>query len=441
MRILILEDDLFYLSRLSKIAEEFGLVHSTSNPTEAINLINNDHFDLLITDIDLKAKQNGLSVAKVAIKKEIDTFVLSSHDSEEFIYQAYKLGCKHFLQKKNFVQELPKYLVKFIKNKGLDLNKIFNEDFITQDSKTMEDVKNLLNSNLKNKTILITGETGVGKTELAKIIHQVVYTKSEPFIHLNCSEIAESLLESELFGHEKGAFTGADRKKEGKLSLANNGVLFLDEISSMSTGMQQKLLRAIEEKSFYPLGSTRSQNINFTLITATCDDLIDLMAQKKFRKDLFFRISGHNLVLSPLRERQHDIELLTKKFLNNSPRKIVLEEGAIESIRSYRWPGNVRELKKVIDLLANHTKGIITQDDFKAFSNDIYQETGTHKLLSHEQEGFILKHGLRSFIEHIEQEITKTVFTKNKGKVTHCIKDLKVSSSAFYRMLEKHTPA
>lgn len=438
MKILIVEDDLFYLKRLSAVTQEYGLIHTTSSANEAKSLLSSDHFDLLITDIDLKSNITGLKLAKIALQRKIPTFILSSHESENLIEEAYELGCEHFLQKNNFHIELPKYLDQFIKHKSINFTEIFNKKFITQDKKIKSDITNLLNSNLKNKTILITGETGVGKTQIAKIFHESIYTKEAPFIHLNCSEVSESLIESELFGHEKGSFTGADKQKKGKLTLAHNGTLFLDEVSSMSPGMQQKLLRAIEEKSYYPIGSTKPIKSNFTLITATCDDLIEMMAQKKFRKDLFFRISGNNLILSPLRDRPNDIKLLIKKFLKISARKIIIKEEAIHEMLNYSWPGNIRELKKMVDQF-NYTKnGIIDRNTVQSFINDIFTHSNTHTFLNDLQTKFILENGLRVFIDKIEREITKSVYEKNKGKITYCIKDLKVSTSAFYRMLEKH---
>jgi transcriptional regulator with PAS, ATPase and Fis domain len=279
----------------------------------------------------------------------------------------------------------------------------------------------------------MTGETGVGKTLIAKLLHEQTYDSSKPFIHINCSEIAENLMESELFGHKKGAFTGALTDKSGKLSLANGGTLFLDEVGTMPMSMQQKLLNAIDLKTFYPVGSEHPVKSEFTLITATCDDLFEKIHKDEFRKDFFFRISGINLDISPLRSRPSDIPLLIKHFLSNLPRKIIIKSEALDKLKTHQWPGNIRELQKQIDRLSSQNKGIIGVDDIDFSTMPSIKSTG---YLTEEQKDFIAVNGLRKFISKIEEETLLETLKRHQGKITHAIKELRISSSAFYRIFE-----
>jgi transcriptional regulator with PAS, ATPase and Fis domain len=265
---------------------------------------------------------------------------------------------------------------------------------------------------------------------LAKFIHELSSNGSkQPFIHLNCSEISESLLESELFGHEKGAFTGAIKNKKGMLELADGGILFLDEIATMPMTLQKKLLKAIEEKAFYPVGSEALVTSRFRLISATCENLQDKILKGEFRSDLYFRIEGFNVHLKALRERTDDLADLVKSFQKKSERRFIFEPEAKEMFRTYAWPGNIRELAKVMDILQLKENGKVTTLDLKK----LFAETKQVEALNIDE---VKEMGLNSYVEKMEMAIVSATLKKNKDKVRKTLTDLKLSNNAFYRILE-----
>lgn len=431
--ILIVEDDKYFRLGIKSTIKDLCLINETDNLEDAIQTLESQPIDFCIVDLNLgKNEYGGLKVLEFCQQKGIDSIVLSSTNDIEITEKVYSLGCQHFLVKSQYKKHLPYYVEKLSKSLDSEIESFFQEEFITQDKNLKSQVRELLEYDLRGRRILITGETGVGKSLLGKLIHKVHFNESE-FVHLNCSEISESLLESELFGHVKGAFTGAIKDKVGLLAKANNGVLFLDEIATMPMTMQKKLLNAIESGEFYPVGSDKPQRSYFTLISATCEDLIEKVHEEQFRKDLFFRISGFNLNIPALSERRNDLNLLIDHFLSQSPRRILLKDDARLRLLNYTWPGNIRELKRVMDSLIFSNLGIVNVDDIK-----IIDDTSSEKesLLTRDHEDFIINYGLREYMKKIEKEITINILEKNKGKVAKTIKDLKISASAFYRIQE-----
>jgi DNA-binding NtrC family response regulator len=437
IRILIVEDDRYFRLALKHLLQDYGIIDEADSEESARELLHHNYYDLALIDMQLDREDSGINILELAKSNRIHSIILSSNTDEAITEKAYQVGCDHFLSKIYYKDSLVPYVVKFIKNQKHEiLHQFIKDEFITQDKELIQSLKQLTEINLKNRHIFITGETGVGKTLIGKLLHRIHHSESEPFVHLNCSEIPENLLEAELFGSKKGAYTGATQDKKGKLELANHGTLFLDEVATMPKSMQQKLLKAIDEKSFYPVGSNQPVTSNFTLITATCEDLFSKIEKNEFRKDLFFRISGLNLHLKPLRERQEDIILLAKHFIENSPRRVVIKEEALNELAQFSWQGNVRELKKTIELLSLKSSGIITKENLpKQISLNSSLRTGTG--LSESQLSFIQENGLRKFIQNIETEVVKNSLERNKGKVTHCIKELKISASALYRIMDQ----
>ncbi|MGV8059415.1 MAG: sigma-54 interaction domain-containing protein [Smithellaceae bacterium] len=198
-------------------------------------------------------------------------------------------------------------------------------------------------------TVLITGESGTGKELIAQSIYEHSLRREKPFVKINCVAIPEGLLESELFGHEKGSFTGAIAQKKGKFEIANGGTIFLDEIGDMPLATQAKLLRVLQEKQFERVGGTKTITVDIRFIAATNKNLSDLIEEKLFREDLFFRLNVFSILLPPLRERQEDISILANHFLENSPKMVKLSTSALQRLIGYSWPGNVRELKNVLE--------------------------------------------------------------------------------------------
>ncbi len=432
--ILIIEDDKYSRLNLREILQPFGTVEEAIDVDSAKTKLAERFYDIVLADIEL-GSGSGMELIPSIVQKGSHCLVVSAFESEDIIEQAYTLGATHFLSKLKLKEHLPVYIHKFIQKKNAHFEKFLAEDFITQDADLISDLRRLCDINWKNQTLFISGPTGTGKSLLGKLIHTMTHGEA-PLVHLNCSEVSENLLESELFGHEKGAFTGADQKKDGKLKLAHGGTLFLDEVATMSLSMQQKLLKALDEKTFYPVGSSSPVKCQFTLITATCEDLNERMLKKEFREDFFYRISGFQFHLKPLAQRPHDIDIIIKHFQKKSNRRFVVKPEALEELKHYNWPGNVRELLKICERFSQNLGGIIDSELIKK-TLLTRQNQPTH---SHIEgwEDFVLKHGLRTLITRIEKQAVEESMKRNNGKITACIKELKISSSAFYRILQGH---
>lgn len=434
LSILIIEDDKYFRLNLRNILTSFGVIDEASHYEEALKKIQQNQYDLVITDIDLGHDQDSLNLIKIIHQKKTYCIVASSMEDDGVIEKAYDFGARHFLSKQKINIHLPLYLNKFFLSANNKINDIISKHFITQDESLKDEIKKLCEINWHNQCLYLSGETGSGKSLLGKIIHQCSHSEKN-LVHLNCSEISENLLESELFGYEKGAFTGAEQKRDGKLLQANGGTLFLDEIGTMSMKMQQKLLKAIDEKTFYPVGATTPKHVEFTLISASCEDIKEKIRKKEFREDLFYRISGFQFHLPALRERTSDIAHLFKYFQQLSTRKFVLKKDASELIQHYSWPGNIRELKKVCDRLSQESTGIIDKDTIKKI---LQHDSFEHSLKEQTWEVEVFTHGLRKHIANIERQAVEKSLQKNKGKITASIKDLGISNSAFYRIVQEN---
>ncbi len=430
LSILIIEDDKYSRLNLREILQPFGVIAEATNLPEAREKLKNLVYDIVITDIEL-GDGSGVEIIPEIVKRGSHCIVVSSYENEEVIENAYTLGARHYLSKFRLKDQLPVYIHKFLMAKNARFERFITKDFITQDEHLVQELRRLCEINWKNQTLLIEGPTGTGKSLLGKLIHDMT-TPEANLVHLNCSEVSEQLLESELFGHEKGAFTGADQKKEGKLKLAHGGTLFLDEVATMSLGMQQKLLKALDEKTFYPVGGNQPVRSEFTLITATCEDLAEKIKKKEFREDFYYRISGFRFRLKPLSERLQDIDLLVKQFQKDSPRRFVIKSEALDILKTHSWPGNVRELKKVCERFSQSMSGII---DAQAVQHSLNMISNSLPM-SESWEDYVKEHGLRSLISQLEKKAVEDSMKRNKGKITACIKELKISTSAFYRILQ-----
>lgn len=440
IRILIAEDDRYFRLALNSILRDLAIIDEAESEQAARELLSTNYYDLALIDMQLDNDNSGLEILKTAKANGVHSIILSSNECDEITEQAYNNGCDHFLNKLYYKESLEPYVTKFIKNQNNNLLAEFvKNDFITQDKELIGHLKQLTEINLKNRCVFITGETGVGKTLVGKLLHKIYHKAQDPFIHINCSEIPENLVEAELFGSMKGSYTGSDKDRKGKLELANGGTLFLDEVATMPISMQQKLLKAIDEKYFYPLGSDKPVNSRFTLVSATCEDIFAKIDNGDFRKDLFYRINGLNLNIKPLRNRRADVTLLTKHFISKSERRFIVKDDAMEALKSSNWPGNVRQLRKTIELLSLKTKGIITAQDLPTDVKSSDSE-GKENQLSESQMGFIREEGLRKFIQSIEVQAVKDSMERNQGKVTSSIKDLKISASALYRIMDQISP-
>lgn len=367
-RILIIDDDELVCQSLRKILVKFG--YETEYITDADkSLIKIEEFDpdVIILDIYLTTA-NGLEVLKNIHSKflNIPVVMITAYADVNIAIKALKLGATDFLLKPLDLDQLKIIIERVIESKKLKievekLHELIKEDFITKEmfgkSNKIQKVVNAAEKLAKSydTTILIEGESGTGKEMFAKFIHQQSPRRNGPFIRINCSTIPRELAESELFGHEKGAFTGALQKtKMGKFELASGGTILLDEIAELSPEMQVKLLRVLQEKKFFRLGGEKEIEVDLRVLAATNKRLEDEVKKGNFREDLFYRLNVGYIYIPPLRERKEDILFLAFSFLKEFDSKFErnikgFDSAAIELLKEYPWKGNIRELKNVIE--------------------------------------------------------------------------------------------
>lgn len=364
--ILVIDDNVSTLKVIKAILEQEGYeVFVTDDPVTCINLIKKIDINLCLLDLKMP-RINGIEFYKKIreINSNIPVIIMTAYGSIESAVEAMKIGVENYLQKPLNYDELKITIAKIIEKynfkremellKGHRNGKNIFENMIGS-SKKMRDVFNKILSIAKTEsTVLITGESGTGKEMAAKAIHNLSKRKYNKMVCINLAAIPDGLQESELFGYEKGAFTGAVSSKKGKFEIANNGTVFLDEIGNINYKVQAKLLRILEEKKIEPLGSNSSKDVDVRIISATNIDLRQEVQKGTFREDLYYRLNVISLYMPPLRERKADIPLLVKYFVkelslkNDIPEKTV-SDSAMEKLIMYKWPGNIRELRNVIE--------------------------------------------------------------------------------------------
>ena len=376
--ILVVDDEASIRQSLSGLLSDEGFeILTASNGYEALKVIDAESPDLVLLDIWMPG-MDGIETLK-EIKKEspyIQVIIITGHGTIETAVQATKLGAFDFIEKPlsidkvivainnalNFrrLEEENKYLRK----KTLERHSINGNSPAVQELK-----KQIMTAAPSDTWILISGENGAGKELVARTIHQLSSRAAEPMVDVNCAAIPDELIESELFGHEKGAFTGATAKKRGKFELASRGTIFFDEIGDMSLRTQGKILRVLQEKQFQRVGGNRTLDLDVRVIAASNKRLEEEIDKGRFRKELFYRLNVIPIHVPPLRERLEDVPMLVETFLsesarkNRSPKKKMTPE-ALELLCGYHWPGNVRELKNLIERLAIMVKKeVIEKDD------------------------------------------------------------------------------
>ncbi|MCA2004869.1 MAG: sigma-54 dependent transcriptional regulator [Ignavibacterium sp.] len=422
--ILIIDDEQSQREVLKGFLEKKNYkVITASSGNEGLELINQEQVDIVLSDYKMPDK-TGIEVLEEVkrINPEISFVLMTAYGTIENAVKAMRLGAYDYLSKPIDLEELELLLGKIIENKSLksevnflrqQLQEKFKIDSFVSTSPKMQEVLSVAARAAESKaTVLITGESGTGKEVLAKSIHYISTRKDKPFVAVNVPALPETLLESELFGHEKGAFTGADKTRMGRFELANKGTIFLDEIGDIPMNLQVKLLRVLQEHKIERLGSNESIDVDVRVIAATHQNLEQKIKDGTFREDLFYRLNVISIHIPPLRERKEDIMPLIEHFIKkyaqeNDKPNLEISKEAVDYLMKYNYPGNVRELENIIErAVVLSRQNIITVNDlpsnvkgFKTETDPIFDEEKT----------------LTEQVEALEKKLIYDALTKANG--------------------------
>ncbi len=362
-KILVVDDENSLREMLSILLQREGYrVSQAADGSIAAEMVRTDEYDLIISDIQMP-KMSGIELLRQLRKenKDVTVIMITAFSSTEEAVEAMKLGAYDYITKPFKNDEIRLVIKNALEREQLQrenkqlkqqLGQRFSFQALIGNSPVMTKLISLLERVAPSQAnVLVTGESGTGKELVAKALHLNSERSEHPFVPINCGAIPENLLESELFGHEKGAFTGADKRKEGLFESADNGTLFLDEIGELPMGMQVKLLRVLQEREFRRVGGTTNIPLNIRVVAATNQDLVERIQQGQFREDLFYRLNVVSIELPPLRTRSDDIPLLINSFYNRFTGRdeYKIEKKALELLLNYEWPGNVRELENLVE--------------------------------------------------------------------------------------------
>jgi DNA-binding NtrC family response regulator len=367
---------------------------------------------------------------------------MTAHGSTQIVREAFKLGVEDFLEKPFEVEELLTLARRAVRSRRLQTEKQyliserdaeFNHYGIVGRSRAMEEVIRRAGLVAETKsTVLVTGETGTGKEMVARLIHHRSAQRDMPLIKVNCAAIPETLLESELFGHVRGAFTGATMTKRGKFALADGGSIFLDEIGTMTPPLQSKLLRVLQEREFEPLGSERTQRVDVRVIAATNRDLNQMVADAKFQEDLYYRLNVIPIAIPPLRERREDIPVLVDHFVDKHRQRTGkridgVDSGVVAALQRYDWPGNVRELENTIERAVVLATGpVLTSESISMMGATSAPSSGLPSLRLHQN------------LEWVERETIRRALDQSGGIKKDAAELMGISQRALSYYLAKY---
>ena len=452
-KILVVDDQINTLKVISAILrDEDYVVFTTQSAQEAIQIFEN-HKDIDIVLADLKMPGiDGLELYRMmsAIEVDIPYIIMTAYGTIESAVEAMKEGIANYILKPINYHELSIILEKAIREKKISTElvelrrevreKDYFHEIIGADSKMQEIFEIIRTVAPTDVPILIKGETGTGKELIARAIHSLSRRHDRHMICINSAALTESLLEAELFGHVKGAFTGAIANKKGRLEAANKSTLFLDEIGHMSMSLQTKVLRFLEEGTFEPVGSEETRKVDVRVITATNRNLQEEISTGHFLSDLLYRIEVISITTPPLRERKDDIFLLVNHFIKHFSKKYVKEidsvhPKAIEVLAEYDWPGNVRELENCI------ARAIILSKGNRIVLNDLpekIRDSSTQSRISREKKFILTIPDEGISIREMERELIKKTLKKCNGNKTLAAHHLGISRKSLYEKLERY---
>jgi DNA-binding NtrC family response regulator len=445
--ILLVDDEAKILNALSSAVRAEGHeVVAVTDPREAQRLLGQRVFDVMVVD-NLMPELSGLDLIRELASsmppaERPQAIIMTAHATVESAIEAMRLGAFDYLQKPFEIDELI-----VVVNRALDHQRLrtehtyliherdadFNHYGVVGRSRQMEDVIRTAEMVARTKsTVLITGETGTGKELVARAIHYHSAQREMPLIKVNCAAIPEALLESELFGHVRGAFTGATSSKKGKFALADGGTIFLDEIGTMSASLQAKLLRVLQEREFEPLGSERTQRVDVRVIAATNRDLRQMVADGRFQEDLYYRLNVIPIHIPPLRERRDDVPALVEHFIAKHAQRAGkridgVAPGVLDTLRAADWPGNVRELENTVERAVVLAAGpVVSLDSVRILAPASATPASLPSL------------NLRQNIDWVERETVRRALDASGGIKKDAAETMGISQRALSYYLAKH---
>ena len=458
-RILIVDDepDMTETCRRVLVAAGYQCL-ATNDAREAFRLLRAERPDLLLTDLRMP-EVDGMEMLRLAheIDPQMPVILLTAHATLESAVAAVKAGAFDYLAKPFSIDQLTVAVERALTRRRLELENlhlreqlrgIFGFENIIGRSTALQQVLELVRKAARSDAnILVLGESGTGKELVARAIHANSPRAAEPFVPVDCASLPENLLESELFGHEKGAFTGATAAKPGLIKTAHRGTLFLDELGELPLSLQVKFLRGLQERQIRRVGGTRQIDVDIRVVCATNRDLRALVTAGEFREDLYYRLAVIDIVLPPLRERQGDIELLATSFLAKFARRGAatprgFEPEAMVALEMYSWPGNVRELQNVIERACALAEGeMITLADLPPHLRTVPSPTGPPPSASPGDVAskLTLKEARERWIRELESAYVAELLRREGGNVSQAARKAGVDRKTLHRLLNKHS--
>ena len=454
-RILIVDDEEIVIQSCLRILSGAGFeIDAAHDGLEALSKINENGYDMLILDIKMP-RMDGIEVLRRVkeARPDIDVIMITGLHEIETAVQAMKLGALDYLPKPFDPEELELVVARAFERRQLlqenlslngEVSAKFRFENIIGSSPQMQAVYRLIARGAPtNSTVILRGESGTGKELIARAIHYNSLRKDRPFVTVDCTSLSENLLESELFGHVKGSFTGAISDKKGLFETADGGTLFLDEIGNISMSTQAKLLRFIEEREFKAVGDTRLQTVNIRLITATNKDLESMVGSGDFRDDLYYRINIFPIEIPPLRERRDDIPPLAfhffKRFRDEAEHEVrEFSSGAINLLMNLDWPGNVRELENVVHRAVILASGDVIRQGHLVDIVDMLPHDDLNVPKTSEELKHIKKIARKNSVENVEKLFVLGALKRNSWNVTRSAEETGMQRSNFQALMKKY---
>jgi two-component system NtrC family response regulator len=450
--ILIVDDEKNYLVVLEALLGPEGYeILTADNARDATRLIRDSDLDLLITDMKMPGT-TGMELLQKSkkIKPDLPVIMMTAYGTIEMAVEAMKKQAYDYITKPFQNEELKLTVKKALENYRLIkenrlLSKALSDRYrygnIIGKSKPMLEIYDLISKVAQSRaSVLITGPSGTGKELIAKAIHYNSPRKDRPFISINCGALTETLLESELFGHEKGAFTGAVAMKKGRFELADGGTLFLDEVGEMPPPLQVKLLRVLQEMEFERVGGTKTIKVDVRVLSASNRNIKEDVAEGHFREDLFYRLNVINIEVPSLRERTEDIRLLVTHFIekyrqDEGKKKIELSPEVWKALYSYIWPGNIRELENIIErAVILNSDGLISPEDLPNELSEKQEEVDVDRFIP-------LDVPLQKTLEQIEEKLIRRALNQCDNVQSHAADMLGITKSLIQHKMKKYNIA